>query len=232
MASTTSGSGLFQSDFGWMPTSAPQPTDDMGWALVKISASGPMPTSRYCDQRPISCSRRFTSAAFSEPATRPFRLSPRTGARRTRISWARSGSPLACSSITRSSMLSAKVTPAALIACRSAGARSSPALPLRKSSRLPRLVKDEGSDSFPTRPSISSSADRVGARDERSRRCPFEKSTGLGPAAAFDHTRPTRSAFGASTGKTISDDRACRYAKKSSHVQTRASTLHVGCPTI
>ena len=39
---------------------------------------------------------------------------------------ARAGSPLACSSISRSSRLTAKVTPAALIACRSIGANRSP----------------------------------------------------------------------------------------------------------
>src|SRR5207253_5478213 len=46
-ASTISGSGLFHCDFGCRPTSAPQPTADSTGALVKISASGPMPTSRY-----------------------------------------------------------------------------------------------------------------------------------------------------------------------------------------
>src|SRR4051812_40117166 len=47
----TSGSGLFQSESDRTPTSSPQPTDDRTGALVKISASGPMATSRYCDQR-------------------------------------------------------------------------------------------------------------------------------------------------------------------------------------
>ena len=42
-ASTTSGSGLFQRETGCSPTSAPQPTADIGWPLVKTSASGPMP---------------------------------------------------------------------------------------------------------------------------------------------------------------------------------------------
>ena len=45
--STTSGSGLFQVDFGCRPASMPVPTDDSTGALVKTSASGPMPTSRY-----------------------------------------------------------------------------------------------------------------------------------------------------------------------------------------
>ena len=51
-----SGSGLFQVDTGCRPTSAPKPTDAIGWHLVKISASGPMPTSRYCDQAPRAIS--------------------------------------------------------------------------------------------------------------------------------------------------------------------------------
>ena len=51
-ASTISGSGLFQSLSGWMPISAPVPTALIGCDLVKISASGPIPTSRYCDHMP------------------------------------------------------------------------------------------------------------------------------------------------------------------------------------
>jgi len=47
--STSSGSGLFHCEAGCSPISAPTPTADSGAALVKISASGPMPTSRYCD---------------------------------------------------------------------------------------------------------------------------------------------------------------------------------------
>ena len=66
-ASTISGSGLFQVEAARMPISAPVPTDDIGWPLVKISASGPMPTSRYCDQTPRSISRSFSRAALSDP---------------------------------------------------------------------------------------------------------------------------------------------------------------------
>ena len=58
-ASTTSGSGLFQRESERTPTWAPQPTADMGWALVKISAWGPMATSRYCDQSPSAISAAF-----------------------------------------------------------------------------------------------------------------------------------------------------------------------------
>ena len=49
-ASTTSGSGLFQLEPGWMPIALPLPTAANIGALVKISASGPMPTSRYAGQ--------------------------------------------------------------------------------------------------------------------------------------------------------------------------------------
>ena len=49
-ASTTSGSGLFHDEARSTPISAPNPTEDSTGALVNTSASGPMPTSRYCDQ--------------------------------------------------------------------------------------------------------------------------------------------------------------------------------------
>ncbi len=44
--------------------SAPKPTEAMGWHLVKISASGPMPTSRYCDQTPRSMSLALIAGGF------------------------------------------------------------------------------------------------------------------------------------------------------------------------
>ena len=123
IASTISGSGLFHVDFGWMPMSAPVPTADIGCDLVKISASGPMPTSRYCDHAFCAISASFTRAASSEPGfTASFSPMIVTSALRTDSALA--GSPRACSSITRSSMLDTNVTPAALIACRSFGASS------------------------------------------------------------------------------------------------------------
>ncbi|MNL53405.1 hypothetical protein D3C87_1766490 [compost metagenome] len=48
-ASTISGSGLFHWDSGSTPILAPKPTDAMGGVLENTSASGPIPTSRYCD---------------------------------------------------------------------------------------------------------------------------------------------------------------------------------------
>ena len=63
-ASTTSGSGLFQAESGWMPASIPVPTAAMGWHLVKISASGPMPTSRYWLQAPCWISTSFRCIGF------------------------------------------------------------------------------------------------------------------------------------------------------------------------
>ena len=121
--STTSGSGLFQRDIGWMPTSARWPTAAIGGALVKTSASGPMPTSRYCDHMPFWMRRSFSAIACGEPGFSRPRSSPIRPVISERSAVACSGAPRARSSITRSSMLTAKVTPAALIACRSTGAR-------------------------------------------------------------------------------------------------------------
>ena len=119
---TTSGSGLFQVELGWMPISAPWPTAAIGGALVKISASGPMPTSRYCDHMPFATSASFSAAAVGEPGTTVVRSWPIALPSSRRIASAAPGLPRARSSITRSSRLSTKVTPAALIACRSLGA--------------------------------------------------------------------------------------------------------------
>ena len=121
--STISGSGLFHSDFGWMPIAAPVPTADIGCDLVKISASGPMPTSRYCDHAPCFRSASFRRAASGDPGFTARRLSPMTATMALRTDSALDASPRACSSITRSSMLATNVTPAAFSACRSQGAR-------------------------------------------------------------------------------------------------------------
>ena len=107
-----------------MPIEAPVPTAAIGGALVKISASGPMPTSRYCDHSPFACSSFLSSIASGEPGLRPATAPPSAASTSARAAAARSGAPRACSSITRSSSEIAKVTPAALIACRSFGARN------------------------------------------------------------------------------------------------------------
>ena len=49
--------------------SAPTPTEAIGAHLVKISASGPMPTSRYCDQAPCSISVFFSAIAACRART-------------------------------------------------------------------------------------------------------------------------------------------------------------------
>src|SRR5882724_4489022 len=49
ITSTSSGSGLLHTEAGCTPTRAPSPTAAIGGHLLKSSASGPMPTSRYCD---------------------------------------------------------------------------------------------------------------------------------------------------------------------------------------
>ena len=123
-ASTISGSGLFHSDFGWMPTSAPVPTADMGWPLEKISASGPMPTSRYWDHTPCAISTSLSLRASSEPGRTCCRFVPMIAVIDARSPSAFPASPRACSSMTRSRRLATKVTPLALIAWRSQGARN------------------------------------------------------------------------------------------------------------
>ena len=50
-----------------MPASMPVPTAAIGCALVKISASGPMPTSRYWLHAPCSISTCFSCAASADP---------------------------------------------------------------------------------------------------------------------------------------------------------------------
>ena len=102
-----------------MPARAPWPTADMGWALVKISASGPMPTSRYCDQSPSSRRCSLTFMAAGEPGWMLRSEPPMAASIRFLTPRALAWSPRACSSITRSSMLFTKVTPAALSAWRS-----------------------------------------------------------------------------------------------------------------
>ena len=64
---TTSGSGLFHRELGWIPASTPVPTADRGCALEKISASGPRPTSRYWLQAPCASSTCLRSLACDDP---------------------------------------------------------------------------------------------------------------------------------------------------------------------
>ena len=61
---------------GCRPISAPVPTADSGCALVKTSASGPMPTSRYCDHIPRAISASFSRCASSEPGRMSLSAAP------------------------------------------------------------------------------------------------------------------------------------------------------------
>ena len=148
-ASTTSGSGLFQEEFGWMPASMPVPTAAIGWHLVKISASGPMPTSRYWLQAPCWISTSFRCAASGEPGFRLLRSSPTRRVISSRIAPAAFMSPRARSSMTRSSMEMAKVTPAALIAWRSMGVSSQGRVGSRVSGGVLASKSVEGANRFP-----------------------------------------------------------------------------------
>jgi hypothetical protein len=62
-----------------MPISAPVPTALIGCDLVKISASGPMPTSRYCDHRFLAEQHLLQLRASGEPGRTLDRSSPITG---------------------------------------------------------------------------------------------------------------------------------------------------------
>ena len=92
-----------------------------------------MPTSRYCDQAPASISASFSRIAAGDPGLKPRSSPPSAAAIASRVARARSGFPRARSSMTRSSSDRAKVTPAALIAWRSIGARRNGCPPARSS---------------------------------------------------------------------------------------------------
>ena len=102
----------------------PVPTEDNTGALVKTSASGPMPTSRYWLQAFWSISTCFSRIASAEPGLSLERSSPTSRTTSFLIASADAGLPRARSSITRSSIEIAKVTPAAFSTCRSTGASS------------------------------------------------------------------------------------------------------------
>ena len=83
-----------------------------------------MPTSRYCDHTRCAISASLSRAASGDPGRTRDRSSPMIATTALRTDSAFAGSPRACSSMTRSSMLDTNVTPAALIAARSQGARN------------------------------------------------------------------------------------------------------------
>src|SRR5688572_16198327 len=188
--STISGSGLFQVEVRRMPMSAPGPTAAMGGHFVKISASGPMPTSRYCDHAFCSTSVFLSAAASADPGLMRLRSPPTSSSTRSRMALARAGSPLACSSITRSRRLVTKVTPLAFTAWRSTGASS-----FEKSA----FALGNVPASLPGRSCNSRSWLTVGASAEISSRSLPRTSTGVGPSI---HARPTRIAWSASCGST------------------------------
>ena len=123
-ASTISGSGLFQAESERTPIQSPQPTDDSVGALVKISASGPIATSRYCDHRPSAISAALSFFASSEPGFTERMSAPMRSRKLARRLSALLASPRQRSSITRSMAEIANVTPLALMHCRSKGESS------------------------------------------------------------------------------------------------------------
>ena len=87
-ASTTSGSGFFQTDLGWMPMSAPADGREH-WRLGEDFGVGADTPSRYCDQAPRWMSSALTRAASSLPGFNWARLSPmmRVSAARMSCAW-------------------------------------------------------------------------------------------------------------------------------------------------
>ena len=205
--STTSGSGLFQVDFGCRPASTHVPTADSTGALVNTSASGPMPTSRYWLQAFWETSTSLTCCASAEPGFSCDRSVPTIRVTSARMACAESGLPRARSSITRSSIDTAKVTPAALITCRSIGASSHGLV----GSRVSGGVLFKISCSAPIRtPFVARNASAgseaaswlaVGNSSDMSN-TPFSRiATTDGPARSGRQTLPISAAFAKSSGR-------------------------------
>ncbi len=189
----------------------PCPTADIGCALVKISASGPIPTSRYCDHMPFSTSSFLSAIAFGEPGFSACRSVPIVASISARIAVARSGWPRACSSIRRSSSDTTNVTPAALIACRSIGASShglresrvSGGVLARISSRLP-IRSPAAARRVAAGFSASQRSRIVGAAGVTSYTPSGRTATTAGPPTSGRQTRPARVARAASAGRVAS----------------------------
>jgi hypothetical protein len=118
-------------------------------------------------------------------------------------------SPRACSSITRSSMDATKVTPAALIACRSQGASSQGSVVLRTSQALLASTAAVSASGVPWNPRTaaagSSSSSRwamVGASRDRSMTCSGVTRTSTAPWPSTQ-ARPTSTAWLASAGSVV-----------------------------
>ena len=190
-----------------MPISAPVPTALIGCDLVKISASGPMPTSRYCDHMPWAISTSLSRCASGEPGRTAPRSLPITATTEARTDSARLASPRACSSITRSSIDATKVTPAALIACRSHGATSQGESSTRAVQALLRSTSSVAAMRSPwcartaaAGSGRSSKALQVGARRDRSYTPSVRTCTSTWPAPGRC-TRPISTAWSASAGR-------------------------------
>ncbi len=175
-----------------------------------------MPTSRYCDHAPCASSTSFTFAASGEPGTMPARLSPSTAPTAARVASALPASPRACSSITRSSRLSTKVTPLALTACKSIGASSQGSASSRELSSLlastaskaairgaePASIAARTSEAGASR---SNNALAVGAMRDKSCKPPRCRATSTGPTSGCQ-MRPTSVARSAPCGRLAAGD--------------------------
>ncbi len=146
-------------------------------------------------------------------------------ATRARMASAFCGSPAACSSITRSTMDRAKVTPQALIAWRSQGARkwmcagSTGAAAISSSGPrgVPSAVRTWAAGS-----SISQMSRTRGAvREVMSITSPSRSVTTAGPAASGSQTRPSQVPLSSSIISAL----PCRFARGASAVLVRAAGI-------
>ncbi|MNI17678.1 hypothetical protein D3C73_710580 [compost metagenome] len=170
-----------------------------------------MPTSRYCDHMSCSIRKAFKRMACSEPGTIERRLSPITPCTVARTASALAASPPACSSITRSIMLAAKVTPAALITCKSRGgskygldgSASGPVLASRASTLA---MKMPGASRTAERgASDSSKSLKVAKCSDRSNTPSARRTIGEGPAIRpGTQARPIRVPATPSAGRVFS----------------------------
>ena len=168
-----------------------------------------MPTSRYWLQAFCSISTDFSFIASGEPGLSFEKSSPTSRTTSLRIASAEAGLPRARSSITRSSIEIAKVTPAAFRTCRSSGASSQGFVRSRRSGGVLATMLSRSPIRVPAVPRSASaglasshSALTVENRALTSKTPSLRTATTAGPARSGIQTRPTSVPLAPSSGRT------------------------------
>ncbi len=175
---------------------------------MNTSASGPIATSRYCDQSPAASSASFRRAASGEPGRTALICVPTRCSSASRTLCAAPTSPRARSSITRSTADTAKVTPHAFRHCKSTGdSRVAPSCPSWRSQAGSQPHRFEVAQvlarSGRSRPASARRTPRwCGAKPAMSSTRPRRISTGVGPSRVS--RRPRRVAWRQSRGRESS----------------------------